>query len=71
MLRRSLVAAATAAVMMGSALSSTGAIAKTEIQWWHAFNGRLGELLDEQVKKFNASQSDYVVVASSKGNPRP
>ncbi|MBC7156812.1 MAG: extracellular solute-binding protein, partial [Rhodobacteraceae bacterium] len=42
--------------------------AQTEIQWWHAFTGRLGELLDAQVAAFNASQSDYVVVASHKGN---
>ncbi len=44
------------------------AAAQTEIQWWHAFTGRLGELLDQQVKDFNASQGDYVVVASNKGN---
>ena len=44
------------------------AAAQTEIQWWHAFTGRLGELLDQQVKDFNASQGDYVVVASHKGN---
>ncbi len=42
--------------------------AATEIQWWHAFTGRLGELLDEQVEKFNSSQSDYKVVATHKGN---
>jgi len=42
--------------------------AATEIQWWHAFTGRLGELLAEQVADFNASQTDYVVVASHKGN---
>ena len=29
--------------------AETAAIAKTEIQWWHAFGGRLGELLDTQV----------------------
>ncbi len=42
--------------------------AATEIEWWHAFTGRLGELVAEQVEKFNASQSDYKVVASHKGN---
>jgi len=46
----------------------TEASAATEIQWWHAFTGRLGELLAEQVEKFNASQSEYVVVATHKGN---
>ncbi|SPH18198.1 sn-glycerol-3-phosphate-binding periplasmic protein UgpB [Defluviimonas aquaemixtae] len=44
------------------------AVAQTEIQFWHAFTGRLGELVDEQVKTFNESQSDYAVVASHKGN---
>jgi sn-glycerol 3-phosphate transport system substrate-binding protein len=49
-------------------LGTSPASAATEIQWWHAFTGRLGELLAEQVEKFNAAQSDYVVVASHKGN---
>jgi len=44
------------------------AVAQTEIQFWHAFTGRLGELVDEQVTTFNASQSDYQVVATYKGN---
>jgi len=46
----------------------TSAQAATEIQWWHAFTGRLGTLLAEQIDKFNASQSDYVVVGTHKGN---
>ena len=33
--------------------AGTAAQAKTEIQWWHAFGGRLGELLDTQVNKDN------------------
>jgi sn-glycerol 3-phosphate transport system substrate-binding protein len=49
-------------------LGATPASAATEIQWWHAFTGRLGELLAEQVEKFNTSQSDYVVIATHKGN---
>ena len=44
------------------------AYAQTEIQFWHAFTGRLGELVAEQVKTFNSSQSDYKVTASHKGN---
>jgi len=55
------------AVLAGS-LFVGNAHAATEIQWWHAFTGRLGELLAEQVEKFNASQSDYQVVATHKGN---
>ena len=42
--------------------------AKTQVQWWHAMGGRLGELLDEQVAKFNSSQDEYEVVATNKGN---
>jgi sn-glycerol 3-phosphate transport system substrate-binding protein len=56
------------AVLAFTASMATPALAATEIQWWHAFTGRLGELLAEQVDKFNASQSDYQVVASHKGN---
>ena len=44
------------------------ALAQTEIHWWHAFTGRLGDLLAEQVEKFNASQDEYHVVGSHKGN---
>ena len=48
--------------------SSSAALAQTEVQFWHAFTGRLGELVAEQVDTFNSSQSDYVVVQSHKGN---
>ncbi|MDA7424827.1 sn-glycerol-3-phosphate ABC transporter substrate-binding protein UgpB [Thalassococcus lentus] len=43
-------------------------LAQTEVQFWHAFTGRLGELVAEQVDTFNASQSDYTIVQSHKGN---
>ena len=65
MKRTSLLAAALVSV---SVLPMGAAHAATEIQWWHAFTGRLGELLSQQVADFNASQSDYVVVESNKGN---
>lgn len=55
-------------VFASMAALATGAQAQTEIQWWHAFTGRLGTLLDEQVQTFNDSQSDYKVVATHKGN---
>lgn len=51
-----------------TALAPLAALAQTEIQLWHAFTGRLGELLDAQVAGFNASQSDYKVTATNKGN---
>lgn len=54
------------AVAMGTA--ALPATAATEIQWWHAFTGRLGDLLAVQIEKFNASQTDFVVVGTHKGN---
>jgi sn-glycerol 3-phosphate transport system substrate-binding protein len=57
-----------AGASLAALLVAAPASAQTEIEWWHAFTGRLGELLDEQVEKFNASQSDYVVAATHKGN---
>jgi sn-glycerol 3-phosphate transport system substrate-binding protein len=56
------------AAALAAMLTATAASAATEITWWHAFTGRLGDLLAEQVEQFNASQSDYVVVATNKGN---
>jgi len=41
--------------------------AATEIEFWHAMSGALGERVDEVVKKFNDSQKDYVVKAMAKG----
>lgn len=63
-MKKFIAAGVVAALMSGVAPAS----AATQIDFWHAFTGRLGELLDEQVAKFNASQSDYVVVATNKGN---
>ncbi len=51
-----------------TALTPIVASAQTEVQFWHAFTGRLGELVAAQVEAFNASQDDYEVVASHKGN---
>ncbi len=49
-------------------VAASPATAQTEIEFWHAFTGRLGDLVAEQVATFNGSQSDYVVTASHKGN---
>ncbi|MCB1546505.1 MAG: sn-glycerol-3-phosphate ABC transporter substrate-binding protein UgpB [Hyphomicrobiaceae bacterium] len=54
-----------AALSIGSV---TTAKAATEIQWWHAMGGKLGEKVDAIAKGFNASQKDYVVVPVYKGN---
>ena len=49
-------------------LVAGSAAAQTEIEFWHAFTGRLGELVDAQVADFNEMQSDYKVTATNKGN---
>ncbi|MBN9887776.1 sn-glycerol-3-phosphate ABC transporter substrate-binding protein UgpB [Salipiger abyssi] len=56
------------ALALTAALAGQSAAAQTEIEFWHAFTGRLGELVAEQVETFNASQSEYTVTASHKGN---
>lgn len=57
-----------ALAIVAAMVSADVAYAQTEIEFWHAFTGRLGELVAEQVDTFNASQSDYKVVESHKGN---
>jgi sn-glycerol 3-phosphate transport system substrate-binding protein len=42
--------------------------AQTQIQWWHAMSGPLGEWVNDLAKDFNASQKDYVVVPTYKGS---
>jgi sn-glycerol 3-phosphate transport system substrate-binding protein len=65
-LHRPCAAFAAAAVLAGSLAQP--AVAATEIQFWHAFTGPLGEILAKQVEGFNGSQGDYQVVAVYKGN---
>ncbi len=55
-------------VAAATLMASGAASAATEIQFWHAFTGRLGDLVAEQIETFNGSQSDYMVVGSHKGN---
>ena len=43
-------------------------VAATEVQWWHAMGGQLGEMVDKFAADFNASQSKYKVNAVYKGN---
>lgn len=47
--------------------SMTAAMAQTEIQWWHAMGGELGQKLEAITADFNAKQSDYKVTPSFKG----
>jgi len=65
-IRQTLLRTACATVLAGSAISTP--VAAAEIQFWHAFTGRLAELLDAQVAGFNDSQDAHSVVATPKGN---
>jgi sn-glycerol 3-phosphate transport system substrate-binding protein len=42
--------------------------AVTEINWWHAMSGELGKQVEKLAADFNASQSQYRVIATYKGN---
>jgi sn-glycerol 3-phosphate transport system substrate-binding protein len=55
---------------LGLALSAgvaTGALAATEIQWWHAMAGANNEVVETLSKEFNESQADYKVTPVFKG----
>ena len=65
MLRSTLLAAALAPAFV---LGAGAANAQTEIAWWHAMGGRLGEVVNEIATRFNASQSDYKITPIFKGN---
>jgi sn-glycerol 3-phosphate transport system substrate-binding protein len=55
--------AALAAITFGSP-----AYALTDIAWWHAMSGELGRQLEKLASDFNASQAEYRIVPSYKGN---
>jgi len=45
----------------------SSASAQTELQWWHAMAGELGQKIEKLATDFNASQKDYKVLAVYKG----
>ncbi|MBX7145879.1 MAG: sn-glycerol-3-phosphate ABC transporter substrate-binding protein UgpB [Alphaproteobacteria bacterium] len=47
---------------------SQTAFAQTEIQFWHAMGGELGDKVNKMVEGFNASQKEYKVIPVYKGN---
>ncbi len=65
-LNRKIITWAAAAAFAGSLPQA--ALAATEIEWWHAMGGKLGEKVNEIAEGFNASQSDYVLKPVYKGN---
>ena len=62
MMKRLGAIAAAAMVYAGTAQAAT------EIEWWHAMGGRLGEKVEEIAQKFNESQDAYAVKPVYKGN---
>ena len=44
------------------------AMAVTEIEWWHAMGGSLGETVNTMAEQFNGSQSDYKITPIYKGS---
>jgi sn-glycerol 3-phosphate transport system substrate-binding protein len=53
---------------LAAGMTAGGASAQTEINWWHAMGGTNGERVDKIAADFNASQSEYKIVPSYKGN---
>ena len=64
LIRSAVRLAATAGLV---ALPLAPAFAVTEIQWWHAQTGGNNDIINRLADEFNASQSDYKVVPSYKG----
>ena len=58
------VAAASAVLGM----TSSAVWAETEITWWHAMGGQLGEAVNQIATDFNASQSEYKITPVFKGS---
>lgn len=50
------------------ALTAGVAQAQTKIDWWHAMGGTNGERVEKIAADFNATQSEYMIVPSYKGN---
>ncbi|HXH85078.1 MAG TPA: sn-glycerol-3-phosphate ABC transporter substrate-binding protein UgpB [Candidatus Tectomicrobia bacterium] len=55
--------------LLGALVALPGvALAKTEIHFWHAMTGQLGEALAAQAQQFNESQGEYEVKPLRKGS---
>ncbi len=56
-----------AAAFALATFATTPAMAETEITWWHAMGGQLGETVNQIAENFNASQDDYKITPIFKG----
>src|SRR6056297_1934908 len=50
------------------ALSTTALQAQTQVEFWHAFSGNNGSVVDALAEEFNASQSEVEIVPIYTGN---
>ena len=57
-----------AAVAVAVGLGASAVEAATEIQWWHAMGGALGEKVEEIARTFNEQQDEYRVTPVYKGS---
>ncbi|WP_413479666.1 sn-glycerol-3-phosphate ABC transporter substrate-binding protein UgpB [Vibrio hibernica] len=57
-----------AGLITASLLLSGQALAKTEIEWWHAMGGANNTKIDEIAAKFNAKQDEYEIKPVFKGS---
>ena len=62
---RILLTSVAAVALLATAQSAS---AQTEIQWWHAMGGKLGEAVNAMTDQFNKSQTEYKVNAVDKGS---
>lgn len=61
------LAGAISACLLGASVAGTSHAA-TDITWWHAMGGQLGETVNAIAKDFNASQSACVIKPTYKGS---
>lgn len=55
------------AALAVAGVATTPAYAVTEIQWWHAMTGGNNEIVVKLTDEFNASQNEYKVIPTYKG----
>jgi sn-glycerol 3-phosphate transport system substrate-binding protein len=58
----------TAAISMLAVMTAAPAFAQTEIQWWHAMTGANNDVVNRLAAEFNATQTEFKVVATYKGS---
>lgn len=50
-----------------AAMFAMSAQATTDVQWWHSMDGALNDWVNDLAKQFNASQTDYKIIPTYKG----